>query len=207
MLRLPHQPVWDICAGGGLAWALYGNGNNTRLARFGRIARPRFMELHAPASWCAADSSGVWITTADGRLLHVGRWSNGVAIVARVPGAFTLDAGGGSVWVAARGGIARFDERSHRVQTFALGGWAAAVSVGADRVWVVANDHGGRSTLLRLDWLTGRIEARRRLPASPTDVLEQGGHVWLGGLDATRRPTLWSVQPTTLEVHRLATLG
>jgi len=70
MLRLPHQPVWDICAGGGLVWALYGQGNNTRLARFGPTAHPHLRALHARASWCAADKSGVWITTAGGRLLH-----------------------------------------------------------------------------------------------------------------------------------------
>jgi hypothetical protein len=207
MLRLPHQPVWDICAGGGLVWALVGPGNDTRLARFGRAARPHYIALHTRTGWCAADGSGAWITTGDGRLLHVDPRTNAVTTVAHIPGAFTLAAGGGSVWVAARAGVVRFDEHSRRVQTFATGGTVEALSVGAARVWILTTNRRGRSTLLRLDPSTGQVKARHRLSGSPTDVLESGGHIWLGGLDAKRTPTLWSVEPDTLKVRRVASLG
>jgi hypothetical protein len=207
MLRLPHQPVWDICAGGGLVWALYGQGNNTRLARFGPAAHPHLQALHARANWCAADKSGVWITTADGRLLHADPKTDAVASFAKIPGAFTIEAGGGSVWVAAGAGVAHFDEHTRRVQTFATGSTVEALAIGANRVWALTTNRRGRSTLLRLDPTTGHIQARQRLAGSPTDVHESDAHVWLGGLDAGRTPTLWAVEPNTLNVRRVLSLG
>jgi hypothetical protein len=207
MLRLSHQPVWDICAGAGLVWALYGPGSNTRLARFAPVGHPHFIALHTRTNWCAADKSGVWITTADGRLLHVGPRADAVATVAHIPAAFTLEAGGGSVWVASGTRVVRYDERSHRVQSFATGSTVDTVSVGATRIWVLTTNRRGQSTLLRLNPITGRIQARQRLAGSPTDVHESDTHVWLGGLDARRTPTLWTIQPNTLKERRVASLA
>ncbi|MDX6439452.1 MAG: hypothetical protein QOF45_2035 [Gaiellaceae bacterium] len=207
MLWLPHQPVWDLCAGGGLVWALYGQGNNTRLARFGPAAHPNFTALHARASWCGADKSGVWITTADGRLLHVDPKTDAITNIAKIRGAFTIEAGGGSVWVGAGAGVARFDERSRRVQTFATGSTVEALAIGANRIWVLTTNRRGRSTLLRLDPATGHVQARQRLAGSPTDIHESDAHVWVGGLDAGRTPTLWAVEPNTLNVRRVLSLG
>ena len=102
-LRLAHQPVWDICAGGGLVWALYGQGSKTQLARFGPAVHPHFIVLPTRTNWCAADEFGVWITTADGRLLHVARRADAVATVAHIPAAFTLKrAAAASGWRQAR---------------------------------------------------------------------------------------------------------
>jgi hypothetical protein len=207
MLRLAHQPVWDVCAGGGLVWALYGPGSNTRLARFGRPGHPHFIALHTRTNWCAADEFGVWITTADGRLLHVDPSGDAVATVAHIRGAFTLEAGGGSVWVAAGMRVVRYDERSHRVLSFATGSTVGALSIGAARIWVLTANRRGQSTLLRLNPITGRIQARRRLTGSPMDVRESEAHVWLGGLDARRTPTLWTIEPDTLKERRVASLA
>lgn len=207
MLRLAHQPVWDICAGRGVVWALYGRGSSTRLARLGSATRPHSAALRTQTNWCAADESGVWITTGDGRLLHVDPRAEAVATVAHITAAFTLGAGGGSVWVAAGSRVVRYDEQSHRVRSFAVGSTVDTVAIGAARVWVLTANRRGQSTLLRLDPVTGRIQARRRLPGSPTDVHESDGHVWLGGLDARRTPTLWTIAPDTLRERRVTSLA
>jgi ligand-binding sensor domain-containing protein len=206
MLRLAHQPVWDICAGGGLVWALYGPGSKTRLARFGPAAHPHFIVLSTRTNWCAADKFGVWITTADGRLLHVDPRADAVATVAHIPAAFTLEAGGGSVWVAAGTRVVRYDERSHRLRSFATGNTVETLSIGAARIWVLTTNRRGQSTLLRLNPITGRIQARR-LAGRPTDVDERDAHVWLGGLDVSRTPTLWTIEADTLRERRLASLA
>jgi hypothetical protein len=207
MLRLAHQPVWDLCAGGGLVWALYGPGSNTRLARFGPAAHPHFIALHTRTNWCAADKSGVWITTADGRLLHVDPRADAVATVAHIAAAVTLAAGGGSVWVGAGTRVVRYDESSHRVQSIATGSTVDTLAIGAARIWVLTTNRRGQSTLLRLNPITGRIQARQRLAGSPTDVHESDAHVWLGGLDARRTPTLWTIEPDTLKQRRVASLA
>ncbi len=140
-------------------------------------------------------------------LLHVDPCGDPVATVAHIPAAFTLEAGGGSVWVAAGTRVVRYDERSHRVQSFATGNTVETLSIGSARIWVLTINRRGQNTLLRLNPITGRIQARRRLAGSRTDVHDSDGYVWLGGLDASRTPTLWTIEPDTLKERRVASLA
>jgi hypothetical protein len=205
VLRLQQQPVWDVCAGGGVVWAIYGLGNDPRLARFNGAKWLPATSLRTPAVWCVADARGAWITTADGRLLHVDVHTAAVTTAARIHGAFSLATGADRVWVSAGAAVARVDERTGEVQRSATGGTVDAIAVGTAKVWLLTRREG-RSSLLRLDPTTGRVEGRRRLPGSPTAVLASGDRVWIGGLDAGRVPTLWSADPETLAVRRLAAL-
>ena len=63
-LRLPRVPVYDVCAGGGSAWAIVGPSRRRRLARLGR--RIAFVRPGADPGWCAADRSGAWVATLTG---------------------------------------------------------------------------------------------------------------------------------------------
>jgi DNA-binding beta-propeller fold protein YncE len=205
MLRLQRRPVWDVCAGGGVVWAIFGSGDDPQLARLNGAARFRGIALRTQTVWCVADRRGAWITTADGRLLHVDARTAAVTTAAHIHGAFSIAAGAGRVWVSAGGAVASVDERTSRVQRFATGGTVDAITVGSSHVWLLTR-RGGRSSLLRLDPTTGRVESRRRLPGSPTAVVASGGRLWIGGLDAGRIPTLWRADPETLVVRRVATL-
>lgn len=205
MLRLQRRPVWDVCAGGGVVWAIFGRGDDPQLAQFNGATRFRAFPLRTPTVWCVADGRGAWITTADGRLLHVDVHTAAVTTFAHIHGAFNVAAGAGRVWVSAGAAVARVDERTGRVQRFATGGTVDAIAVGTGQVWLLTR-RGGRSSLLRLDPTTGRVEVRQRLRGSPTAVLESGGRVWIGGLDARRVPTLWSADPGKLAVRRVTAL-
>jgi hypothetical protein len=205
MLRLQRRPVWDVCAGGGVVWAIFGSGDDPQLARLNGATRFRGISLRTQTVWCVADRRGAWITTADGRLLHVDARTAAVTTAAHIHGAFSIAAGAGRVWVSAGGAVASVDERTGRVQRFATGGTVDAIAVGIGHVWLLTR-RGARSSLLRLDPTTGRAESRRRLPGSPTAVLASGSRLWIGGLDVARIPTLWSVDPETLVVRRVATL-
>lgn len=201
VLRLPHEPVWDVCANGGLGWAIVGRNPHTRVILFRKNVPQRVSRLRSGPGWCAADGRGVWISAAGGRLLRVDARTGAVRAVARVAGATQLAVGGGNVWVASQAGVARVDGRTGRVQTFHTQGTVTALSVGVGRVWLLALDRRGRSQLQQLDPRSGRVRARRRLPGSPAAVLESGGRVWLGGLDGRRTPTIWSVSLRTLVVR------
>jgi DNA-binding beta-propeller fold protein YncE len=205
MLRLQRRPVWDVCAGGGVVWAIFGSGDDPQLARLNGATRFRAISLRTQTVWCVADRRGAWITTADGRLLHVDARTAAVTTAAHIHGAFSIAAGAGRVWVSAGGAVASVDERTSRVQRFATGGTVDAIAVGTGHVWLLTR-RGGRSSLLKIDPTTGRVESRRRLPGSPTAVLASGGRVWIGGLDAGRIPTLWRADPETLVARRVATL-
>jgi len=205
MLRLPRWPVWDVCAGGGVVWAIFGPGNDQQLVRFNGATRSRPIPLRTQTVWCVADGRGAWITTADGRLLHADVHTASVTTAAHIHGAFDIAVGAGGVWVSAGVAVARVDERTGRVERYATGGTVNAIAVGSGRVWLVTRREG-RSSLLRLNATTGLVEGRRRLSGSPTAVLVSGDRVWIGGLDAGRVPTLWSADPQTLAVRRVAVL-
>ena len=203
VLRLPHRPVWDVCAGGGVAWAPVGQRSGAGVFRLGDGA-PRFIALEADR--CAADRSGGWFTNGS-RLVHVDRDGGTVRTVAHLAGASQLAVGENNVWVAGRDGIARISKRDGRVRTTRVSGTLNELAVGAGRVWAITLDVGGqRSRLLRLDPRSGRVTAGRRLPGAPSSIVERDGRVWIGGLDGFT-PTLWRVSPATLAVRRVRALG
>ena len=202
--RLPRMPVYDVCAGGGSAWAIVGPSRRRRLARLGR--RTLFVRPGADPGWCAADRSGGWVATSDARLVHVSRTA-AATTVAHVRGLGVLATGGGRVWATCAGGVARIDERSGTVAKVPIrGGRAIAVSAGPSAVWALVLDRKQRSWLVRVDSRTARVTARRRMAGSPAAVLEAGHALWVGGLDGRRGTVLLRVGRRSLVVRRAISL-
>jgi hypothetical protein len=97
-----------------------------------------------------------------------------------------LAAGGGYVWAFVRdtGVLIRADQRTGKVQRFALGAWRGMPVVTAatrNAVWL-ANQHSTHSDLIRVNGTTGRIVARARVPgrAGPIEGLTAAyGSLWI----------------------------
>ncbi len=86
-----------------------------------------------------------------------------------------LAAGGGYVWAFLRdtGVLIRVDQRTGKVQRFALGVWRGmpVVTAAAQRAVWLANQHSAHPDLIRVNVATGRIVARPRVPG-------RSGPIW-----------------------------
>jgi hypothetical protein len=201
-LRLSSRPVLGVAAGPRAVWALTGPTANARVTRVdpasGRaigvvrgVARPTSL---------AADSSGLWVATATGRLWHGGRIVTG-APARRAPLALAL--GGGSAWAAGDGVVVRVDERTSRpLATLHVAGIPVAAAAGREALWLLVVRR--REWLVRVDAGTNRVTAQRRVPKTTTSISVGAGGVWLG--TAGRLPRVMGVDPRTLALHQLAEL-
>jgi hypothetical protein len=206
-LRLRRQGVYDVCAGGGAAWAVVGPARGRRVARLDASGgRTRFVGLGAEPAWCAADGGGAWVTTEDGRLLRVDGRTSGVSEVRGARGLSQLTVGRGAVWALGPGAIVRVDARTEAVTRIALRGMSFAIAAGRSGVWALVSPSTGPTSLVRVDLRTGRVDARRRLPGTPTSVLETRDALWVGGLDRRGHPVLLRLDARSLAVRRVSLL-
>lgn len=120
-----------------------------------------------------------------------------------------LAAGGGYVWAFVRdtGVLDRVDQRTGRVQRFALGAWRGMPVVDAaaqGTVWL-ANQHSTHSDLIRVSAATGRIVARPPVPgrSGPIGGLAVAyGSVWILVPDAAFPPG-WRVLRLDIVTNRV----
>lgn len=101
-LRLAHGPVFGVAAGTRGVWALTGPTENATVTRVDPRSGPPLGEVagvHQPTS-IAADSSGLWIATATGWILHGMRKVVRVGIL-NAPAAIALRTGLRGPWATA----------------------------------------------------------------------------------------------------------
>jgi hypothetical protein len=203
-LRLRRQGVFDVCASPGVAWAVVG-ARRRRVARIARTGAVRFVGLGSNAAWCAADATGGWFSTEDGRLVRVDARTSAARTFARVQGLGQVAAGHGFVWAVALGVVIRVQESTGRATRIRFPGTAFAVAAGRRGAWTLA---GGQTStrLVLLDARTGRVRAARRLPGQIDSVLETRDALWAGGLDRRRDTVLLRLDPRSLRVRRVVTL-
>jgi hypothetical protein len=117
-----------------------------------------------------------------------------------------LASGGAYLWAFVRdsGVLARVDQRTGQVRHFALMAWRGfpvVVAASARGVWL-ADLHGTRPDLIKVDPRTGRIAARPRLPGGTgeiTGLAAAYGWLWVLVADHTSPPgwRVIRVNPTT----------
>ena len=206
-LRLPRQGVYDVCAGGTRAWAIVGPSRRRRIVRLeAGDGRPRFITPSSEPAWCAADAAGAWVSTGDGRLLHVDARSDAVSSSPGCSEIGQLAVGHGSVWAACQASIVRIDEATKAVHRIPLAGIPDALTVGRSGVWALVFDRAGATTLVRIAPQSDRVVLRRRLAGSPTTILETRDALWIGGLDRRQQPVLLRLDPRSLVVRRVIPL-
>jgi hypothetical protein len=204
-LRMPRAGVYDVCAAGERAWAIVGRSSGRRVAVLG-AGPTRFVRPPSEPAWCAAEAAGAWVSTQDGRLVHLPT-SGAISSSPACDGIGQLAAGLGSVWAACPGTIARISERTRAVVMIPVTGIPGAMAVGPRDVWALTYDRRGRSRLVRVDPRSNRVTAWHRLAGSLTTVLEWRGSLWIGGLDRRRNAVLLRLDPRSLAVRRTIPLS
>jgi len=120
------------------------------------------------------------------------------AAVIPVPGARSLAAADGGLWVLASGGVVRIDPESNRVvgQPLRVPADAEAVAVGDGALWVAGVAPGdlgapGKDQVTRIDLASGRRVATIPVGRAPLDLAATSGAVWVanagGGGDSVAR--------------------
>ena len=207
-LRSKTAPVFGVAAGAGRVWALTGPTANAEVTRVDSRTGRRTGVVRGvlgPTS-LAADSSGLWIATAHGWLLHAGAGSQRPRKVVRLPAhtaPLALALGSGSAWVAGDGTVVRVDERTNRATArLRVAGIPVAAAVGRRALWLLLLRHQG--WLVRVSTRTDRVDAEMRVPSPSTSIAVGAGGVWLA--TAERIPRVIRVDPKTLELRVFARL-
>jgi hypothetical protein len=202
-LLLRRQGVFDVCAGGDVAWAVVG-ARRRRVARIGASGRVRFVGLGSNPAWCGADAAAAWVSTEDGRLVRIDARTSRVRTVARSPGPGQVAVGRRLVWALVPGGVVGVDRRSGRARRISFPVTPFSVAAGRRGAWVLSGAARTSTRLSLLDRRTGRIRASRRLAGAIDSVLEAGSSLWVGGVDRRRHDTmLLRLDPRTLAVRRV----
>lgn len=184
-----------VAAGAGGVYALLGDGTLALLRANGGVAHTWKV---AGAGRMTADASGCWISTADGRLLHV----DGRGVLHRVLRARmgALATGAGAVWLSLESSVLRIDEwtgraRTLRTGTLRPGGFQHDLAVGDGALWTLQQDTRDRSFLVRRSLRTGRIDRTATLPGIADAAVVAPGGIWVGMAPAT----LLRFDPRTLQ--------
>ena len=181
--------VWVACCGETSAGFPASSG---RLLRVDPHRRRVVADIPLPANPAAiaADATGAWVATADGRVLLVSRKRNRVVttIAAGGPLGFsqTIAAGAGGVWLADPFDeqVVRIDPKARRVMARIPAGAVTTLAVTGDAVWGLSS-----LGLVRVDPVHNRVAAvapdpdlrRARLVAAGA------GAVWTAGWSSVSR--------------------
>ena len=181
--------VWVACCGETSAGFPASSG---RLLRVDPHRRRVVADIPLPANPAAiaADATGAWVATADGRVLLVSRKRNRVvtSIAAGGPLGFsqTIAAGAGGVWLADpfEEQVVRIDPKTRRVMARIPAGAVTTLAVAGDGVWGLSS-----MGLVRVDPVHDRVAAvapdpdlrRARLVAAGA------GAVWTAGWSSVSR--------------------
>jgi virginiamycin B lyase len=137
------------------------------------------VKLEAEPLAIAADSSAIWVTTVDNRLLRIDPVTNTV-IEDQPTGSRPLDiaVGAEAVWIVGWSDdvVTRYDPVSRSTISIPVGDGPAAISFGFGSAWVACSGDG---TVWRIDPATRKVVAHWNLGASPEDLTAGDGAVWV----------------------------
>ena len=201
-LRLGTGPVFGVAAGSGHVWALVGPTEHAEVARVDPRTGRRIGVVRGadrPTS-ITADSSGLWIATASGWLLH------GAKKVVQLPAhtaPLAVALGSGSAWAAGDGIVVRVDARTNRpLARLRVPGIPVAAAAGSRALWLLVQRRHG--WLVRVNTTTDRVDGQARVPTPTTSIAVGAGGLWLG--TAERIPRVMRVDPRTLQLRLFARL-
>lgn len=216
ILKIRGGAVTAVAASAGRVWIIAGPPGDARVlivnARTGRVTGT-VAGAKQPVA-IAADDTGVWIATAQGRLLYARRAGASAHFVLALPTTTphglsappVLSLGSRSAWVSAGETVVRIDERSRRVLArIRLPGTPFTLAVGDGALWAGVFRLPNASRLVKVDVRDNAVISSASVPFASASVAVGAGGVWLGLARAA--PRVLRVNPKTLRLHLLAILG
>jgi hypothetical protein len=181
--------VWVACCGEAGAGFPASAG---RLLRVDPHRKRVVADVHLPANPAAvaADATGAWVATADGRVLEVSRKRNRIVATIDAGGPLgfsqTIAVGSGGVWLADPFDeqIVRIDPGTRRVMARIRAGAVTALAAAGDAVWALSS-----LGLVRVDPRRDRVAAVASDPElrSARLVAAGAGAVWTAGWSSVSR--------------------
>lgn len=167
------------------------------------------LHLGKTADWVAVTEDAVWVGSTGPYAVHrIDPASNREVAQVRLPGepCAGLATGFHALWIPLCGkhrALARVDLASNALQVFAVGpaGPEGGITTSPEGVWMVLDRKG---TLARIDPVSGKVQARVKLPSGSYNPRYSGGLVWVTRAEGAQ---VTAVDPQSAKVVGSAATG